>query len=136
MKRFCKDLSEHAMKIIDYDKKEMIPFTDEQNKSYEKQKVCYICKKELITDDGDDDDNDDKRYQEVRDDGHYTGKFKSAHNICNLRHKIPKEIAVVFHNGSTYYYQIVIEELAKEFKGKLESLGENTEKYITFSVPI
>ena len=28
MKRFCKDLSEHAMKIIDYEKKEMIPLTD------------------------------------------------------------------------------------------------------------
>ena len=27
-------------------------------------------------------------------------------------------------------------ELAKEFKGQFECLGENTEKYITFSVPI
>ena len=26
--------------------------------------------------------------------------------------------------------------MAKEFKGKLECLGKNTEKYITFSVPI
>ena len=26
--------------------------------------------------------------------------------------------------------------MAKEFKGYLECLGENTEKYITFSVPI
>ena len=29
----------------------MIPLTDEKNKSYEKQKVCYICKKEFSTDD-------------------------------------------------------------------------------------
>ena len=29
----------------------MIPVTDEENKSYEKQKVCYICKKEFTTDD-------------------------------------------------------------------------------------
>ena len=29
----------------------------------------------------------------------------------------------------------MIEELAKEFKGRLERLGENREKYITFSVP-
>ena len=29
-----------------------------------------------------------------------------------------------------------MKELAKEFKGKFECLGENTEKYITFSVPI
>ena len=48
---FCKDLREHAMKIINYEKKEMIPLTDEENKSYKKQKVCYKCKKEFSTDD-------------------------------------------------------------------------------------
>ena len=45
MERFCKDLREHAMKIINYEKKEMI--TDEENKFYEEQKFCYICKKNL-----------------------------------------------------------------------------------------
>ena len=34
-------------------KKEMIPLTDKENKSYEKQKVCYICKKEFSTDEND-----------------------------------------------------------------------------------
>ena len=29
VERFCKDLKEHAMKIINYEKKEMIPLTDE-----------------------------------------------------------------------------------------------------------
>ena len=29
-----------------------------------------------------------------------------------------------------------MKELAEEFEGELECLGENTEKYITFSVPI
>ena len=29
-----------------------------------------------------------------------------------------------------------MEELAEEFDGDFECLGENTEKYITFSVPI
>ena len=33
----------------------MIPLTDKENKSYEKQKVCYICKKEFNNDDGNDD---------------------------------------------------------------------------------
>ena len=36
----------------------------------------------------------------------------------------------MFHNGSTYDYHFIIKDLAKEFE------GENTEKYITFSVPI
>ena len=33
-------------------------------------------------------------------------------------------------------YHFIIKELAEEFKGKSECLGENTEKYITFSVSL
>ena len=50
MERFCKDLREHPTSIINYEKKEMILLTDEENKSYKKKKVCYICKKEFSTD--------------------------------------------------------------------------------------
>ena len=42
----------------------------------------------------------------------------------------------LFHNGSTYDYYFIIKELAKEFEGNFECLGENTEKCITFSVLI
>ena len=81
--------------------------------------------------------DNNKKQQKVRDHCHYTGMYRgAAHNICNLRYKIPKEIPVVFHNGSTYDYHFIIKELAKEFEGNFECLGENTEKYITFSVPI
>ena len=40
MKRLCKDLKEHATKIVNYEKKKekIIPLTDEENKSYKKQK--------------------------------------------------------------------------------------------------
>ena len=38
MEMFCKDLREHTMKIIDYEKKELIPLTDEENNSYEKKR--------------------------------------------------------------------------------------------------
>ena len=31
-------------------KKEMILLTDEENKSYEEQEVCHICKKKFCTD--------------------------------------------------------------------------------------
>ena len=60
----------------------------------------------------------------------------AAHGISNLRYKTPKQILVVFHSGSTYDFHFIINKLAKEFYGHLECLGENTEKYITFSVPI
>ena len=123
------------MKIINYEEKEMILLTDKKNKSYEKQKVCYICKKEFSTDENY--KNAFKLYQKVRDHCHYTGKFRgAAHSICNLTYKTPKEIPIVFHNGSTYDNHFIINKLAKEFDGQLECLGENTEKYITFSVPI
>ena len=43
---FCKD----SMKIINYEKKEMIPLTNEQIETYEKKKVFHICKKKFSTD--------------------------------------------------------------------------------------
>ena len=46
------------------------------------------------------------------------------------------EIPVLFHNGSNYDYHFIIKELANEFEGQFEYLGENTEKYKNFSVPI
>ena len=98
-----------------------------KNVTYVKKGFCY-------------DKNEEKKYklyQKVRDHRHYTGKFKgAAHSVCNLRYKVPQEILVKIHNGSKYDYHFIIRELAEEFKGQFECLGENTEKYITFSVPI
>ena len=99
------------------------------------QKVCYIWKKIFSTDKND--ENTFKLYHKVRDHCHYTWKFRGdAHSICNLRYKTPKNILVVFHNGSINDYQFIINQLAKEINGQLECLRENTEKYITFPVPI
>ena len=51
----------------------------------------------------------------------YTGKYRgAAHDICNLKYKISKEILVIFHNGFTYDYHFIIKELAQEFKGQFE----------------
>ena len=129
MKKLSKDLREHVSKIINYEKKKMIPLTTEEKIYHNKQKICYICKKEFS--------NNEKKNYKVRDHCHYTGKYRgAAHNICNLRYKVPKEIPIVFHNGSIYEYHFIIKEFVKEFEGNFECLGENTEKYITFSVPI
>ena len=48
MKNFCLDLREHATKIVNYEKKEMILLTKEEEKKHHKQKVCHICKKDLM----------------------------------------------------------------------------------------
>ena len=124
MTKFCKELREHARKIINYEKKDMIPLTKKEEENYNNQKVCYICKKEF--------DKSDKKHHKARDHCHYTGKYRGAADICNLKYKIPKEIPI----GSTYDYHFIIKELLKEFNGNFECLGENTEKYIIFSVPI
>ena len=131
MKDFCLDSKKHATEIINYDKKEVIPLTKKEEKNHNKQKVCHIFRKEFSTDDS------IKKYHKVKDHCHYTGKYRGvAHYICNLIYKTPKKIPVVFHNGSPYDYHLIIRELAEEFKGEFECLGENTEKYLTFSVPI
>ena len=58
---------------------------------------------------------------------------EAAHDICNLRYKAPKEIPVVFHNGSTYDFHFIIKKLSEDFQGQFDCLRENTEKYIAIS---
>ena len=105
MKKSCKDLGEHATKIIKYEKKDTIPLTKKEEKHHNKQKVSYICKRDFNTDDS------DKKHHKVKDHCHYTGKYRgAAYKICNLRYRIPKKIPIVFHNGSTYDYHTAIKE--------------------------
>ena len=121
------------MKIINCEEKEGIPLTDEKNKSYEEQEACHIYKgKFCLGENGE----DYKNKKKVRDHCHYTGKFRGgAHSICNLRYKVPDNIPIIIHNAS-YDTHFTINQLAEEFKGELDCIGENMEKYITFSVPI
>ena len=106
MKKFCKGLREHVTKIINYEKKKMILLITKEEIYHNKQKIFYICEKEF--------DIKDKKHHKVRDHYHYTRKYRgAAHNIRNVRYKIPKEIPIVFHNGSTYDYHFIIKELVK-----------------------
>ena len=116
----------------------MIPLTTEEKIYHNKQKLCYICKKEFNNNDTAGPSSlERKKNYKVRDLCHYTGKYRgAAHNTCNLRYIVPKEIPIVFHNGSIYDYHFIIKEFVKEFEGNIECLGENIEKYITFSVPV
>ena len=70
MKKFCISLREHAVNVINFEKRKMLSLT---KKSY---------------------------YQQVRDHCHFAGKYRgTAHGICNLRYNVPNKILVVFHNG-------------------------------------
>ena len=120
------------MEIISFKKKKIKLLTKEQQESYENPKICYICKEKF--------QNKylkDKKYGKVRDHCHYTGGYRgAAHSISNSTYSVPKKIPMVFHNGSNYDYHFIIKELAEKFKKQFTCLGENTEEYITFIVPI
>ena len=129
MKRFCKDLKDHATKIIDFKKKAMIPLTKEEEDNYNKENTCYICKNYFNNDTTESSSSERK----VKDHCHFTGKYRgAAHNTCNLRYKVPKNTPVIFHNGSTYDYHFIIKELASEFDGNFECLGENRKVHNVF----
>ena len=84
-------------------------------------------------------DKDDKDYinrKKFKDYCQYTGKFRgAAHSKCNLNYKVLKDIPLIVHNAS-YDTHFIISQLAEEFKGELNCIGDNMEKYVTFSVPI
>ena len=58
---------------------------------------------------------------------------KDDENYKN-RKKI-KDISTIIHHA-TYDTHFIMNQLAEEFKGELDCIGENMEKYITFSTPI
>ena len=75
----------------------------------------------------------DKKHRKVRDPCHYTDECRGT---ADSIHSVPKEISIIFYNRSNYDYHFIIKVLAEELEGKLTCLGENTDKYITFTVQI
>ena len=63
------------MTIINYEKKDMIPLTKEENKSYKNQEASHICQEKFCM------DKDDENYtnrKKFKDHCHYTGKFSCS----------------------------------------------------------
>ena len=121
------------MEIIYYEQKDIILLDQEENNKYNEQKVCHICKDKFCT------DKNDKDYinrKKVKDHCHYMGKLRgAAHSKCNLNYKVQKEIPVIIHNAG-YDIHFIINQLAIEFNGEINCIGDIVEKYITFYVPI
>ena len=75
----------------------------------------------------------DSKYYKIRYHCHHAGEYRgAAHSICNLKYSEPKILHIVSHN----YYHFIIKELTEKFKNCFTYLEENTEKYVTFTVPI
>ena len=116
------------MKIINFRKKKIKLLTKEQHYLYENAQICYIHKEKFENKYG-----KNTKYCNGRDHCYYIVKYRgAAHSICNLKYSVPKTIRVAFHNGYNYDYHCIIKELAEKFT----CLGENAEKYITFTVTI
>ena len=129
-----KKIKESANEIVHREKKkEIMPLNKEEINHYNEQKICYICKEKICLDKNDENYANRKK---VKDHCHNTGKFRGlAQSICNLEYKVPKEIPIIIHNA-TYDTHFIMNQLAIEFKGELNYIGDNMEKYIPFSVPI
>ena len=122
IEKICKKLKKRAMKKK---RKKVLQKTRSMSYMPKVPEFCY--------------DKNDENYtnrKKVTDHCHYTEKFGgAAHSKCNLNYKVPKDIPIIIHNAS-YDTHFIINQLAEEFKGELNCIGENIEKYITFSVPI
>ena len=113
IEKFCKDLKELATEIINYEEKYMIPLTDNE---FMKSKISFMKSKKNAT------------YVK---NSFLLIKMKKR----NLKYTKKLEIIVIIQENLEKQL-IAFAILAEEFKGQFECLGENTEKYITFSIPI
>ena len=113
MKKFCTSLNKHVTNVNNSVKKKMLPLTKKELKLYQDATEHYICEKIFLLKFA-----NNKIYRKVRDNCHFTSKYRSAaHSICNLRFNVPNEIPVV-HNGSNYDYHFTVKELGSEFEGQ------------------
>ena len=103
----------------------MDPLTDREGKKYKCLTRCHICFKNFKEGD-----------HKVRDHCHYTGRYRgSAHDICNLRYRIPSHIPIIAHNSAGYNIHLFIKELATHFND-IEVISKNKEDYISFSIKV
>ena len=86
MEKCCESLREHTMEIITFKKRKMKLLTNEQQKSYQNAKICYICKEKFQ-----DKHTKDKSYCKVKDHCHYPGKYTGAAEHSEKLYEVKKK---------------------------------------------
>lgn len=105
---------------------EMVALTTHQKHDYRYATVCHICENLLY-----DCDIDNPK---VRDHCHLTGRFRgAAHSKCNINFKDDHAVPIFFHNLSGYDSHFIIKRLATDFRGNIDLLPVNMERYISFT---
>ena len=89
MQKFCGCLQKHASEKFNFKKKNMKLLTNEQQESYENAKICYSCKKSLKI--------NMRKMKNIK-----KLEISAIIQIQGLNIVIPKEITMIFHNGSNY----------------------------------
>ena len=95
MKKLFEPLSEHKMEIINFKKKKKEAVNKRTVEIIPNCKICFIWKEKF-----EDKHVKDKQYRKDWHNFHYTGEYRGAHSKFNLKYSVPKEISIVFHNGS------------------------------------
>ena len=112
IKKLCKKLKDCAMKIINYEEKDMIPPTEEEKKIIENWKRAIYVKKRFLW----------RKVMKLILIGKKLKiivitekKFRgAAHSKYNLNYKVTKGIPTIIHNTS-YDTHFMINQLAEEF---------------------
>ena len=87
---------------------------------YDNSTLCHICNEELGKD-------------RVRDHCHLTGKYRgAAHEVCNLKYRVPMFFPVAFHNLSGYDSHLLIKIFGNS-EWDISCIQNNEEKYISFT---
>ena len=64
----------------------------------------------------------------MRDHCYYTGEYRdAAYSRCNLKYSVPKNIPILYHNGSNYDYHFII-KFKNIFHFKTHSLYSSNRK--------
>ena len=78
-----------------------IIFTEEDKMYHDANDICHICNKNCVN--------------KVRDHCHQTCRYRGpACNICNLNYKHQNFIPVIFHNGKSYDFNPLFDEIFKQ----------------------
>ena len=160
MEKLSIELMTIGENISEKEKKNEEPLTANEESEYEKSEYCHICNRKCSSKDEIDkirneiENNEKEEDKEkikkdrkkikflenvlkVKDYDSYLGKYRGpTHALCNSRYQEQRKIPVMIPNGSNYDFHLIIKELSKKLKSKMNCIGENTETYKTFSVEI
>jgi hypothetical protein len=100
----------------------MTPLTEEQIKTYNESKICYLCQNEFS-----------KKNYKCRDHNHLDGEYRGAAcRICNLNNRKPRVLPICFHSLSSYDSHLICKQLSP-VPGGVELIPNTEENYISFT---